>query len=87
MREAYGNVNLVPGFGREFCRNILTKRRRAASYIYDYIENSPFQNGDQLSLSRGRKLEMQTAQRACPLGARLIVLDEAVMPTACNRRS
>jgi ABC-type branched-subunit amino acid transport system ATPase component len=77
MREAYGNVNLVPGFGREFCRNILAIRRRAASYIHGDIENSPGQNGDQLRLGRRRKLEMQTAQRACPLGARLIVLDEA----------
>jgi hypothetical protein len=56
--KAYGNVNLAPGFGREFCRNILTKRRRAASYIHGHIENSPLQDGDQLRLGRRRKLEM-----------------------------
>jgi hypothetical protein len=47
------------------------------------IENSPLQNGDQLRLSRRRKLEMQTAQRAYPLGARLIVLDEAAGNANC----
>ena len=44
MGEAHRNVKLAPGFGRKFCRNMLTKRRRAASYIHGDIENSPLHN-------------------------------------------
>ena len=77
MGEAHRNVKLAPGFGRKFCRNMLTEGRRAASDIHGDIQNSPPQNGDQLGLGRRRKLEMQSAQRARPLGARLVVLDEA----------
>jgi hypothetical protein len=55
---------------------MLPERRRAPSYIHSDIENSPFHNGDQLGLSGGRELEMQSAQRARTLGSRLVVLDE-----------
>jgi hypothetical protein len=64
MGEAYGNIKLSPGSENNSVETYLPKGQRGASYIYGYIENSPFHNRDQLGLGRWRKLEMQPAQRA-----------------------
>src|SRR5262245_61405549 len=77
MGEPHWNEHLAPGFGRDFHRNMLAERRRAAAYIHCDICDSSLDNGDQLGLRRRWTLEMQSAQRARPLGVRLVILNEA----------
>ena len=77
MGKANGNVKLVAGFSRQFCRNMLTVGGRAPPDVHCNIENPSPQHAYQLGLCRRRKLEMQPAQRARPFRAGLVVLDEA----------
>ena len=51
MCEAYWNVKLVRGFGRELLRNMPTKSGRPMPDIYYNIENATPDYTDQFSLS------------------------------------
>src|SRR5262249_53684254 len=56
---------------------MLTERGRAVADVDNNVQDSPPHDADQLCLGGWRKLEMQSAQSARPLGARHVVLDKA----------